>query len=93
MPGFDSRHYQKKVVGLERGLLILMSTIVELLGTKNSGSGLEIREYCRMNPSRWSRGNLYPQTMALTSLTSGVSEGRSVGIVRLRTQATEFSLV
>jgi hypothetical protein len=31
---------------------------------------------------------LYPQKLALTSLTSG---GRSVGIVRSRTQATEFS--
>jgi hypothetical protein len=30
---------------------------------------------------------LYPQNLALTSPTSG---GRSVGIVRTRTQATEF---
>ena len=33
---------------------------------------------------------LYPQKLALTSLTGG---GRSVGIVRSRTKATEFSLV
>ena len=33
---------------------------------------------------------LYPQTLALTSPTGG---GRSVGIVRVRTKATEFSLV
>jgi len=33
---------------------------------------------------------LYPQKLALTLLTGG---GRSVGIVRLRTKATEFSLV
>jgi hypothetical protein len=33
---------------------------------------------------------LYPQTLALTLRTSG---GRSVGIVRSQTQATEFSLV
>jgi hypothetical protein len=33
---------------------------------------------------------LYPQKLALTSPTSG---GRLVGIVRLRTKATEFSLV
>ena len=33
---------------------------------------------------------LYPQKLALTSPTGG---GRSVGIVRLRTKATEFSLV
>jgi hypothetical protein len=34
-PGFDSRHYQKKkVVGLERGALILVSTTEELLDRK-----------------------------------------------------------
>jgi len=33
---------------------------------------------------------LYPQKLALTSPTGG---GRSVGIVRVRTKATEFSLV
>jgi hypothetical protein len=34
-PGFDSRHYQKKkVVGLERGPLSLVSTIEELLERK-----------------------------------------------------------
>jgi hypothetical protein len=43
----------------------------------------------RGNPSRWPRG-LYPQKLALTSPTSS---GRSVGIVRSRTKATEFSLV
>jgi hypothetical protein len=36
---------------------------------------------------RWPRGTLYPLRLVLTSPTSG---GRSVGIVRLRTQATEF---
>jgi hypothetical protein len=33
---------------------------------------------------------LYPQKLALTSLTGG---GRCVGIVRSRTKATEFSLL
>jgi hypothetical protein len=34
-PGFDSRHYQKKkVVGLERGPLSLVSTTEELLARK-----------------------------------------------------------
>jgi hypothetical protein len=33
-PGFDSRHYQKKVVGLERGPLSLVSTIEKLLDRK-----------------------------------------------------------
>jgi hypothetical protein len=32
--GFDSRHYQKKVVGLERGPLSLVSTTEELLDGK-----------------------------------------------------------
>jgi hypothetical protein len=56
---------------------------------KSSGSCLETREYGRRDPSRWSRGTLYPQNFAITSLTSG---GRSVGIVRSRTQAMEISL-
>jgi hypothetical protein len=33
-PGFDSRHYQKKVVGLKRGPLNLVSTTEELLDRK-----------------------------------------------------------
>jgi hypothetical protein len=44
--------------------------------------------FCR-DSSRWPRGTLYPQTLALTSPTSG---GRSVCIVRLRTRTTEFVL-
>jgi hypothetical protein len=46
-PGFDSRALQKKVVGLERGPLSLVSTSTteELLGRKSSGSGLESRNY------------------------------------------------
>jgi hypothetical protein len=51
---------------------------------------LESREYGRRDPSRWPRGTLYPQKLALTSPTSG---GRSVGIVHSWTQTTEFSLV
>jgi hypothetical protein len=52
-----------------------------------SHSGLENREYGRGYPLRWRRDILYPQKLALTSPTSG---GRSVGIVLLRTKATEF---
>jgi hypothetical protein len=83
-PGFDSRSYQIfwEVVGLERGPLSLVSTIEELLERKSIGSGLENREYGRRDPSRWPRGTLYPQRLELTSLISG---GRSVGIVRSRT--------
>jgi hypothetical protein len=65
-------------VGLERG------PNEELLGRKSNGSSVEIREYGRRDPSR---GTLYPQKLALTSPTN---DGRSVGIARSRTQATEF---
>jgi hypothetical protein len=87
---FDSRCYQIfwEVVGLERGSLSLVSTAEELLVRKSSGSGLESREYGRRELSRWPRGTLYPQNLALTSPTCG---GRSVGIVRSRTPATEIS--
>jgi hypothetical protein len=85
----DSRRYQIfwEVVGLERGPFSLVSTTEELLQIKSSGSGLEIPEYGRRDPSHWPRGTLYPQKLAPTSLTSG---GGLVGIVRLRTQATEL---
>jgi hypothetical protein len=53
---------------------------------KSSGCGLEIREYGRGDSLCWPRGTLYPQTLALTSQTRA---GRSVGIVRSRSQATE----
>jgi hypothetical protein len=74
-------------VGLWRGPLSLVSTTEELLERKNSGSGLEVREYDRRDPSRWPRGTIFPQKLALTSL---AGSGRSVGIVRSRIQTTEF---
>jgi hypothetical protein len=49
--------------------------------------GLENREYGRGDPLRWPRDTLYPQKLALTSPTS---DGPSVGILRLRTKASEF---
>jgi hypothetical protein len=48
-------------------------------------SSLESREYSRRDPSRWPRGALYPQKLSLTSRQA------TIGIVRSRTQATEFS--
>jgi hypothetical protein len=54
---------------------------------KSSGSCLENREYGRRDTSHWPRGTLYPQKLAITSPTSG---GRSVSIVRSRTQTMEF---
>jgi hypothetical protein len=80
---------QKKVVGLERGPLSLVSTTEELLDRKVAAR-LENREYGRRDPSRWPRGTLYPQKLATTSPTSG---DRSVGIVRSRTWTTEFSFL
>jgi hypothetical protein len=53
-------------------------------------NGLESREYGRRDPSRWPRDTFYQQKLALTSTTS---DGHSAGIVRSRTEATEFSLV
>jgi mRNA-degrading endonuclease toxin of MazEF toxin-antitoxin module len=64
-----------------------LSTVEKLLEKKSSGSGLEIREYCRRDPSRWPRGTLYLQKLALASPTGGF---RSVGIVRSRTKAAEL---
>jgi hypothetical protein len=45
------------------------------------------QRYGRRNLSRWPHDTLYQQKLALTSPTSG---GRSVVIVRSRTQAMEF---
>jgi hypothetical protein len=89
-PGCDSRGYQIfwEIVDLERGPLSLVSTTEELLGRKSSGSCPEIREYGHRDPSSWPRGTFYPKKLALTSSTRG---GRSVGIVRSRIQATEYS--
>jgi hypothetical protein len=75
-------------VGLERGPLILVSTIKELLVRKNSGSGLGNRDYCRRGSvTLTTRHPAIRKKLALTSLTSG---GRSVGIVNSRTKATKF---
>jgi hypothetical protein len=80
-PEFDSRRYHIfwEVVDLERGPLSLVSITEELFERNSSGYGLE--EYGRGDPLRW------PRKLALTSPKSG---DRTVGIVRLRTKATEF---
>jgi hypothetical protein len=89
--GFDSRRYQIiwELVGLERGPLSFVSTTEELLERKSSGSGLESRDYGHRDLSRWPRGTLYPQKLALNSPPNG---GCSAGIVHSQTQATDFSV-
>jgi hypothetical protein len=86
-PRSDSRHSEIfwEVVGLEQGTLSLVSAIEELLGRKSSGSSLEIWEYGHRDPSRWPRGTLYLQKLALTSSTSS---GCLVSIVCSWTWAT-----
>jgi hypothetical protein len=71
------------------GPLSLVSTIEELLGRKSSGSILETENTVV--------GIRYADCATLSILrklvlTSPTSGGRSVGIVRSRTKATEFSL-
>jgi hypothetical protein len=58
-------------------------------GIKSSGSGPEIREYGHGDPLCWPRATFCPQKLALTSL---ISEGRSVGIVRSQIKATTIFL-
>jgi hypothetical protein len=55
---------------------------------KDNKCNLKNRNYDSKDPLRWPRGTLYPQKLALTSPKIG---GRSVGIVRSRTQTMEFS--
>jgi hypothetical protein len=72
-------------VVLERGLLSLVSTIEDLLERKSRGSGLE-----RGSAALTTR---HPSIRKKLTLTLPKSGGRSVGIVRSRTQATEFVFV
>jgi hypothetical protein len=49
----DGWHYKKrKVVGLERGPLSLVTTTEEQLGRNGSGSSVEIQENGRSDPPR-----------------------------------------
>jgi hypothetical protein len=66
-----------------------MSTIEGLREKKSSGSGLEKLNNSRRGSAALTTGHSSLQKLALTSPTRG---GRSVGIVRSRTQATEFVL-
>jgi hypothetical protein len=74
----------------------LRGLVGRVSGYRSRGPGLDSRPHQILKTEINGRGNslrrpcntLYPQKLALTSPTSG---GRSVGIVRLRTKATEFS--
>jgi hypothetical protein len=66
---------RKKVVGLERGPLRLVSTTEELLGRNSSGSGLESREYGSRGSSCWPHGTVYPQKVG----TNFADKRRSLG--------------
>jgi hypothetical protein len=60
----------------------------ELLDRKVAAPVYKTEKYGRRDPSRWPRGTFYPHKLPITSPTSG---GRSVGIVRSRTQTMELS--
>jgi hypothetical protein len=79
----------KKVVGLERGALSLVSTTEELLDRKVAAPIQKPENTAVGDPRTDHVTPLYLQKLALTSQTSG---GCSVGIVRSRTQATELGL-
>jgi hypothetical protein len=88
--GLYSRRYQIfwEVVGLERGPLSLVSKTEELLERKSNGFSVENRDYgSRRFYVLTARDPSIRKTLILTSPTCG---GRSVGRVRLRTQAMEF---
>jgi hypothetical protein len=89
--GFDSRRNQIfwDVLGLERGPLSLVSTIEELLGRKGSSCGVENRDYGRRGSAALTTRQ--PSIRKKLALTSVISGGRSVCIVRSRTNATEFN--
>jgi hypothetical protein len=89
-PGFVSRRFQIfwETPGLERGPFSLVRTTEELFEGKVAAPVWKTGINDRGNRVRWPRDTLYPQKLVLTSPTNG---SRSVGIVRSRTKATEFS--
>jgi hypothetical protein len=84
--------YQKKKreVGLERSSLSLVSTTKELLDRKTAAP-----VYKTENTAVGIRhaDHVTPYIRKKLAITSPISGGRSVGIVRSRTQTMEFSLV
>jgi hypothetical protein len=89
-PGLDSQLYQIfwEAVRLKRGPLSLVRITEELLERKVAAPVQNTEINNRGDSLPWPRCTLYPLKLALTSLTS---DDRSVGIVRWRTKAPEFS--
>jgi hypothetical protein len=69
-----------EVVGLEWGPLGLVGTTEELLGIKDSGSGLERQEYGLRDPLRWPRGTLYPKKIGTNFADKRRSLGRFISL-------------
>jgi hypothetical protein len=88
--GFEALPDFWEVVGLERGPLSLASTIEELLERKSNSSGIENWDYVRRDLSHWRRDT--PLSEKSWHYLHRQGGGRSVGIVRSRTQATELLL-
>jgi hypothetical protein len=80
-PGSIPGTTRKESVGLERGALSLVSTTEELHDRKSENTAVGIRLSDHVAPS-------IRKNLAITSPTSG---GRSVCVVRSRTQTIEFS--
>jgi hypothetical protein len=88
-PWPDSRRYQIfwQVVGFGRGPLTIVFKFEELLYIKKKRLRSRKPRIGSTDPSCWPRNTFYLQKLALTS------GGRSLGIVLLPTQATEFVLL
>jgi hypothetical protein len=87
--GFDFRYYQIfwEVVGLDRGLLSLVTTIEELLGRGTAAAVLITEITAAGEPPRW----LSFTPLFAKVVTNFADKLRfSVGVVRSRTHATEF---
>jgi hypothetical protein len=86
-PGSIPGTTRKKVVGLERGLLSLVSTTEELLDRKVAAFVYKIE-----NTAVGIRHDYHvaPSIRRMFAITSPTSGGRSFGIVRSRTQTMEF---
>jgi hypothetical protein len=74
-------------VDLKRGPLSLVNTTEGLLERESSCWGLENQDCGRRESAALTATHPYPQKLPLTSPTSG---DHSVGVVRSRTQTTEF---